>query len=227
MKTNRLFACIYRGLAFLISLVGILLTLGVFKGNFSSVTLIYYTVQSNILVCLMFLYLFIKSLIDYKNLGIKGSSSYIVRFKGGIILAITVTFIIFWVLLAPQSFIMESTGTTNYLLSLDNNLVHTITPLLAIFDFILFDFGNSFRKYDPLLWLITPILYFIFAILRASRGNIGNTNSRYPYFFIDFDLNGNLVWVYVLVILIFFTCLGYLVKYYDSKRPTKALCDIK
>lgn len=212
---NRHALLIYRGLLALLALYGILSTAGVFKGSFSSVVFVFYTVQSNALVAILFLYLFIRGALRLNKGGYTPSAA-LLRVKGAVTLCITVTFLVFWVLLAPSMF--QMTEGDNYLLSFDNNAVHTIVPLMTILDWVLFDEKGVFKKYDPLLWLATPVAYFLFAVIRAEIGGVIMTvNSRYPYFFIDFDLYGYKVFYYVLAILFFFTALGYLILLIDRK----------
>lgn len=222
MKRNRVFALSYRIVAAILVLIGLLLNFNVFSGKLNFNGLIYYTVQSNILVLCTFVILIVKQLIVMKKDGKTGSSSFYARPKGAATLAITVTFLIFWIILAPTTFSMENVSK-NYLLSLDNNLVHTVAPLLLIFDYVLFDYGKNFKKYDPLYWTIIPLVYLIFAVIRASIGEIGNTGSRYPYFFIDFDKFGGLTIVFIFGILLFFIGLGYLIRNFDLKREIDSL----
>lgn len=222
MKENRLFALIYRTVASLLVLTGLLMNFNVFNNKpFTLAGLVYYTIQSNILVLLLFIGLLIYTIIDYYKNGKNGSSSYLRRTKGFIMTAIILTFLVFWLVLAPTAFSMD--GGSNYLGSIQNNLVHTITPLLLIIDWILFDYGKQFKKHDPYLWMIIPINYFIFAIIRATNGNIGNTNSRYPYDFIDFDKHGWMVAIYVVVICIVYIAIGHLILYIDNKRKIKLI----
>lgn len=206
---------IYRGFLVLLAIYGILATAGVFKGSLSPVVFVFYTVQSNALVALLFFYLFIRGALQFSKGGYTPSAA-LLRVKGAVTLCITVTFLIFWALLAPNFF--QMTEGDNYLLSFNNNVVHTIVPLMTILDWVLFDEKGVFKKYDPLLWLITPVVYFLFAVIRAEIGGlIEAVNSRYPYFFIDFDIYGYKVFYYVLAIILFFTTLGYLILLIDRK----------
>jgi hypothetical protein len=102
-----------------------------------------------------------------------------------VLVGITLTFLVFWAMLAPR---MEK----EYLMSLNNLLVHTLAPLLFIADFFLFDriapMGNL-----AVLWSVAmPLYYFIFSLVHAAvnRRSASRAASRYPYFFLDLDRLG-------------------------------------
>ncbi|MFH1512009.1 MAG: Pr6Pr family membrane protein, partial [Bacillota bacterium] len=98
---------------------------------------------------------------------------------------ITITFLIFWIVLAPQ---MEK----EYLLSLNNILVHTLVPLLFIADFFLFDKVALLHKTEVLWSVAMPLYYFVFSVVNAAVNPKleFQGGSRYPYFFLDADKNG-------------------------------------
>lgn len=218
-QDHRLAAFIYRSVAWAITLFGLLSHVGVFRGAINLSLFVYYTIQSNALVLLLFSYLSIRTLIDLIKNGKTGNSTYIPRVKGAITLAIVVTFIVFWVLLAPSMFTMADNQYN--LLGLDNNLVHTIVPILAVLDWVLFDKKGYFQKKDPLYWTSIPLVYFLFAIIRAQIGGPLYNGSYYPYFFIDFDALGGVVFLYVIGIYAFFLGLGYFIYWIDQKQANK------
>lgn len=178
----------------------------------------YYTNQSNILCMIYFLLAAIY--IGSKMRKAKEPIVFLPRFKGAIIMAITVTMLIYWVLLHSGDFSMDGDGPRtmwNIMYTpIPNHIVHTIVPLLMIFDWVLFDPKGSFKKVDPLIWLIIPYVYFIFAIIVAQTGYTYYGSSRYPYFFIDFDIYGfGGVMLNLVVLTGFFIALGYIVVLID------------
>ena len=84
---------------------------------------------------------------------------------------------------------------------------------MVIFDWILFDPKRTFSVFDPLYWLSIPLIYAIFALIRAEAGGIlPGRSTRYPYFFLDVDEIG---WsgmiVYVIIFALLFALLGYII----------------
>jgi hypothetical protein len=60
-----------------------------------------------------------------------------------------------------------------------NQLLHTVVPLLAVLDWLVFDQRRRYRWRYALYWLAGPLAYLAFAVV---RGLIGHT---YPYPFLD------------------------------------------
>ena len=160
---------------------GILLQLaggGGAMGDTTSIFL-YFTIQSNIwiaLVCLGFL------LYDLLRRGRRrfGAPPYILKFMctGAILL----TFFVFAVLLAP---IMPK----SYLLSPSNMLLHDVTPLLALADFVLCDDGYAGETRHTLFGAILPLAYAVFA-LSLSFGGVRFNGAAVPYFFLNYEKLG-------------------------------------
>jgi hypothetical protein len=61
---------------------------------------------------------------------------------------------------------------------------------MTLLDWLLFDKKGQFRRLDPVKWLLIPLAYLIFALVRAQFATFANTGSHYPYFFIDIDQYG-------------------------------------
>lgn len=90
-------------------------------------------------------------------------------------------------------------------------LVHYVVPFGAIFDWILFDKKGTFKVYAPLLWILAPVIYFIYAMLASRIGNGIGYGSRYPYPFLDIDVLGvEKVLLTSLVMIGSFVVVGYL-----------------
>ncbi|MDR2156768.1 MAG: Pr6Pr family membrane protein [Clostridiales Family XIII bacterium] len=218
MKNNRIFALCYRLAAFLLCLAGVLHTLGVFDGRFQWKMMLYYTIESNILIVLMFGFLSAKTARDLRKGGVAGASSYHERLTAIAMLSITVTLLLFWALLAPS---MPGPGLLSYV----NLQIHAFTPLLMIVDFFLFATPGKMKKQDPWLFALVPLTYFIQSTVLGFSGFRysvqGEAGSRFPYFFVDFDLLKGKVFLYVFFIAVFFVGLAYLLLWYDGKRGRK------
>ena len=142
----------------------------------------FFTVQSNIFIIAMALIFLANEVIQLIN---KKSfvNQTLLFIKYVATVAITVTFLVFFTMLAPLMGV-------DYLLSFNNFSLHAIVPILAIVDFILFDTDIHLTYSNSLIGTIAPISYVIFvyvgAIFRLQYGE----NLYYPYFFLDFEKNG-------------------------------------
>ncbi|MDR1410491.1 MAG: Pr6Pr family membrane protein [Oscillospiraceae bacterium] len=217
LKHNRLFAAGYRATAFLLCLAGVLDLLGVFDGRFSASALLYYTMQSNVLCLVWFGVLLTRSLSDIKTRGKMGSGSYNERFSALVTLSITVTMVIFWIMLAP---IMDAKSLWSFM-SLQP---HLFTPLLMIVDYILFTTPGKLTRRDPLYSALVPLGYWLQATVLGLSGVVYRTDEvtgiavRFPYFFIDYDQSGWMVAVYVAVITLCFFGVAWLLVWADHRR---------
>ena len=87
---------------------------------------------------------------------------------------------------------------------------------MTIVDYILFDKKGIYKNIDPILWLIIPLIYFLFIFIRAKLGSELSNGSYYPYFFIDINKYGiKTVLKNALLITIAFTILGYIELFID------------
>jgi hypothetical protein len=222
IKNNRITALLFRVISFMLSLFGVLDVIGVFSGHVAPNLLLYYTVQSNILVIIMFAILIICSAKDIKESGIHGPSSYCERPTAIIMLAITVTMLVFWVVLAPFMSVAPEMGMNVFSLwSFQNLQPHLITPLLIIIDYFVFEKPGTLTRRDPWIFAAIPLSYLIQAtILGFSGANYGvaGFEQHFPYFFMDYYVLGWKVAIYVVVILIFFLALAYGLIWFDKKR---------
>lgn len=178
-----------------------------FMGNGSM--MLYFTIQSNItIIVITFIFFILKifELIIKKDL----IKNYLRLIKYVFTVAITITFLVFFVLLAP-------TLDTSYLLSMNNLTVHFLVPLLALIDFFTFDNEIKFNKWNPLLGLIFPLLYLGFVFI-CIASNISFNGQLVPYFFLDYETltwfniteKGIGVFYYIIILLIFVILLCYL-----------------
>ena len=97
--------------------------------------------------------------------------------------AITITFLVFFTMLAPLMGV-------DYLLSFNNFSLHAIVPVLAIIDFFLFDIEINLTYPKSLLATIAPIAYVAFVYIGAIFKLQYGENLYYPYFFLNIETNG-------------------------------------
>ena len=142
----------------------------------------FFTVQSNIFIMLMALIFLVnevavliakKSFINQVLLHIKYTAT----------VAITITFLVFFTMLAPLMGV-------DYLLSFKNYSLHAIVPILAIVDFFLFDKDIQLTYKSSLLATIPPICYVVFVYVGAIFKIQYTKDLYYPYFFLNIDTNG-------------------------------------
>lgn len=206
---NRIIPLVFRLILLIGCGIGLYLNSGLPNGALNLGMLNFYTILSNLVCFVFFAYMLARVIADIKRSGITGVSTA-PRFKGAITMMITVTLLIYHFMLMPQLFTMSSAYSA---FSPADVLVHYFTPIMTILDWLLFDEKNKYRWYDPILWLILPLTYFVFAVIRAQVGGVlPAIGSRYPYFFMDIDALGlPAVLLNVLVLVLAFLLLGYVI----------------
>lgn len=188
---NRTFALIFRIFSAAIILFGILLSSGILVGRMQYRLLIYFTFQSNIWCLIFFVFLIIKTIKDIKNKGKAGLSNVSPLIRGEVMLSIILTHLIYHYLLAPRKFKMNPNFRSSTVYHTQDILVHYITPLLTVLDYIFFCEKNTFHALHPFFWLSLPFAYLVVVFIVAHFIPVIPTKkSRYPYFFIDVDLIG-------------------------------------
>ena len=169
-----------------IKLIAILASVyGLYMSIYSAMSFTYFTNLSNILidiVLLIFLVSDIMLLLSKENQKNKKNWLYIVKYMATI--SITITFLIYLTLLAPTN----KLGFINAYLnnSAGSLCLHFITPLLAIFDFMLFDYKYSSNKAHAVFATIPPLLYVVFVVIAASCGMRWKVDMYAPYNFLNF-----------------------------------------
>ena len=143
-------------------------------------TLLYYTNQSNVLIAAICLAFALWQIFGKKSLP---NWCYVVKYAGTV--AITITFLVFWLFLAP---FMKGNP---HLFALNSICLHLVSPLLAIADFVLFDCNWLSGKKTVWWTLVFPCYYFAFAIICSCCGVTFDQNGAVmPYFFLDFYTYG-------------------------------------
>jgi hypothetical protein len=225
MIKNRKFALVFRLSALLFALIGVMKQIGVFEGQVSFRSFMYYTILSNVLAIAMFALLVIRTAKSLRD-GPTGTNGWHSRFVMICAVDLFVTLTVFWVLLTP-------TVELSYLMTFENIAVHTITPLLCLADYILFSEPKSLKYQDVYYVCIFPLGYVLFTSIAGLMGYVYRyegimsnsfsstpewTPVRFPYFFIDFDKLGVMAFAYIGVILVFFLILSHIIYWVDQRR---------
>lgn len=215
---NKFINLIYKAIIVILSFYGLYLDLGVWQGEIRWYMFNYFTILSNLFCLIYFLPAFVINLALAAQK--KPLITFAPRIKGVVVLSITVTMLVYHILLAPFNFSMSDSSSID---SIANVILHTLVPLMTIFDWILFDKKGSYKKYDPLLWTIPALLYFAYINIRTDyAGVIHGTDSQYPYKFIDVYLLGwGEVIRNVIELVIIFIIIGYIYYLIDSKMKPK------
>lgn len=127
-------------------------------------------------------------------------------------LCIYVTHLIYAFVLIPTAHYRGDDSWLKGRFSFGNVCVHYITPGLVVLQWLLWQDKAGLTLVHAAWWLVLPLAYFAFAMLRAKSGvPIGRRNKLYPYPFLDYPrLGAKRFWLYVTAILAFFFALGCL-----------------
>lgn len=204
------FALAFRLLFTLIAIIGVVLNTKLFTSEFEPTTFLYYTTQSNLLAFSLFGYLFIATLLNYKRDKTSSKVSFAPTLSFIIMINITLTFIVFWTLLAPGMI-----GTSYRLLSFSNLAVHTFTPLAVVFEYLYFNQEHKLKYRTTLLTLVYPLIYSLaafiiggFRLIEYYSFGIEYAPIYFPYFFFDFHEYGGRVLYYIFGIALFLLLLA-------------------
>ena len=185
-----------------------------FMGNGTALN--FYTIQSNILVLVTEIILLISMFFDTKLK--EKSYKFLSILKYMTTVAITITLIVFWCLLAPYM-------ARETLMSFSCILVHLVIPCGMLIDYFAGSEKYRLKKKDILYCLVPPICYLIFCFVRANVSEIRLTGgSRFPYWFLDIDEFGWLgnekgigVLYWIIYLAIFVGILGWILYFIKSK----------
>jgi hypothetical protein len=176
--TNQAIIIVWRIVLVLAGLVGVIAdtsSLSAFANKLS-----FFTIQSNIIlvICVgLALWASLRKTI--------GPSPFVM---GAATLYISITGLVYNIILvrilAPEQLAMSS--------ALTNALVHQVTPVMAVVDWLLFQAHGKLRWRDAFFWLAYPAAYFVFVLIRAAMISAGwfTANAKYTYPFLDVDKLG-------------------------------------
>lgn len=126
--------------------------------------------------------------------------------KGAFTMYITITFLVFAILLSP---FYQPTGWAAF----SNSVIHYITPIAFIVDWALTETKVRYEWNYLLYWMIYPLCYILFAVIH------GIITGNYIYYFLDINALGVLVFVmFVSVLIAFGFALGSLYIWINRKR---------
>jgi len=172
--------------------------------------LTYYTTISNIAVLLFYLLLII-IVLHYPN---ATNTKKYYKYKGAILMAIFLTFIVYNISLLPIGIAMGAKQQNlRNIVTVPNIFLHFITPILVILDYIIFDEKGNFNyNYIP-FWTLFPATYIIYEYLYIYIVN-KYISIPYAYFFLDMKKIGIIgITVYLLLIwIILELCCAFFVK---------------
>jgi hypothetical protein len=200
---SRIAALVYRIAAFILITFGIIYHLRHWD-IYTVHDMLYYSVQSNILICLWFGYAVIRTAVVLKKGTTEKWQSFHACLDACMVACITLTFIIFWFFGAPIALINRNINTdAAELLSFYNLAIHLMTPVLMVLDYVLFQKHGQLTKRSPYFFCIFPAVYLTETLILGLSGAVFNLHAspkilHYPYIFMDFNQIG---WLAVLGIL--------------------------
>lgn len=200
-------ALFFRVVSLVLIAAGIVRITGIFGPDPGWASFTFYTVQSNLLCLVWVAVLVLKTARDMGKTGPRGHSTPSARWSAAVMMAITITMLVYLIVLVPASFVQDSDYVP---FSLTDNLIHVITPCLLIVDWLLFVPKGRLRAFDPFLWAIIPSAYLVFAFVYSGLGGEFSPGQRYPYPFLDVDVHGvGGVVTRVLVLAVALIAVGY------------------
>src|SRR5690606_12109275 len=159
------------------AIIGVVLQMDTTSGGFMSgrSLIMYFTIQSNLWMAMI---AFVGIFVPIFSKNAKGFYLFKYILTTGILL----TYVVFSILLSPSM-------PLSYLVSPSNLLVHTLTPVLAMVDYLMNDNKITVRN-QALYGLITPAYYLVFSFTMYFAGIRFSDGAKFPYFFLDFETNG-------------------------------------
>lgn len=196
---------------FIVGMAGFGLYLQLFPDYWFRLT--YYTLLSNIIAFVFYLYLLVKMITSPVE---SPENERLMRLKAGMTVAVLLTFLVYVALLAPIAKPEDFYHWKNYTL-------HYIVPISTTVDWLLFDKKGCYKRIDPMLWTIVPILYTVGSLIKGYIFRIPipmQEHSPYPYFFLNVDKYGwDGFFKYFFGILVCYMVLGFTM--YLIKRGRK------
>ncbi|WES64596.1 Pr6Pr family membrane protein [Microbacter sp. GSS18] len=192
-------AVAFRIVAVVLIATGVIRLLDLFTPDPSWRTLLYFTALSNVLALAWMATVAAATVRDLLTRGPRGLSNPSPEFHGAVLMAVTVTMLVYTIVLVPT--LTEDSSYQAY--TLTDTLVHVVAPALVILDWLLFTPKGRMRWRDPLLWALIPLGYLAFAFVFGSVGGEFAPGVRYPYPFMNLDTlgpGGVALWILALTI---------------------------
>ncbi len=176
--------------------------------------LMYYTVQSNLLVSIFAVYM-----VYAMSKEVDLQTRKFLRLKAAVTMSIMITCVVYHFMLAPLA---------DDFWRVENLLCHYIVPLYFLLDTLLVDCQRQYKWFDPIWWTALPIFYMMFGLVNGLFIKIpipDAKDSPFAYFFLNVPKYG---WPYVLtyagVIFVVYLLFGYVlagVKSLNIRRPLR------
>ncbi|WP_330297773.1 Pr6Pr family membrane protein [Streptomyces sp. NBC_00503] len=180
------------------------------------VVLSFFTIWTNILVAVVFTLSAVRTY--------RGLPDVDPLWRGGVLLFILVTGLVFHLVLANPSSpfnVVEDLDKLTGAKAVSNQLLHTVTPVGAVLDFLFLTAPRRLRPRHAAQWLAYPLAYVVFALIRGALLSPG-APARYTYPFIDVAQYGYArVAVNSLVLGLAFYALGLALVAADRYRPPR------
>ncbi|MBQ8641886.1 MAG: Pr6Pr family membrane protein [Clostridia bacterium] len=202
MLKNKTAQLVWQTVYCVLAFIGVLCSFGFFDRDFNQDFYVYYTNLSNYICAGVMSAALVRTYRQVKN-GEEGFCGTAPGFSFLCVILILVTFLVYNILLADQSFL-------EYITSLSNVLMHCILPLLFIFHWVLFYEHGNMRWYQPLLCMVMPLVYVICILIRAALLPPNADTVVYPYFFLNLEalgVGGFIGWISLLLLV--FLVIGY------------------
>ena len=186
---------------------GLVLQTGLYAGKLNLGIFRMFTNITNLVCGIYFLF---AAVYIAKNKCRNGGHSPFPLVKGICTMSITLTGIIAAAVIASEFDMHTPSGIATVLL-------HIVTPVMILSDWLAFDIKGRWRVSYPLLWLISPAVYFAYIMISSVYLPKG-AKLRFPYPFLNYE-NLGVFWLLfaVLVISIFYVGIGYLCYMIDRK----------
>lgn len=198
---------IYKLLIVIISGIGLFLNFKLLGIDYG---LLYFTLLSNIFC---FIFYFVTLFLKLFNKLKKNNIYYI--FKSMMVMSMSITMILYYIM-----YINGNVGVYegHFLVS---SFLHLISPLMVIFDYIIFGKKGVTNKKYPFAWSMSLIIYCLLVIIYCMLGGTFG-ESKYPYDFMNIEKYGFMrVFLVNVFIYILFIVYGFFVQYFDHRISKK------
>ncbi|MGW6210773.1 Pr6Pr family membrane protein [Streptomyces sp. NBC_00198] len=179
--TRRPFTAVFRILVALAAAAGVAIDV---KLGSPVRVLSYFTIQTNLLVALVFAASARRAWSARRPLpGV---------LTGGTLIYISITGLVYHLLLANESSPFSMTGGGDTLSgwhAVANHLLHTVTPIAVVLDWLLLTRPAPLAFRNAVTWLLYPLAYLVFSLARGAAIPPGNP-VRYLYPFVDVERHG-------------------------------------
>ncbi|MDR2867422.1 MAG: hypothetical protein LBV55_02020 [Acholeplasmatales bacterium] len=211
MIKNKIFSLGYRLVGFGLALSGIIIKLLEVRLWKDVLT---FTFLSCLFACVLLGMLAIRTLISLIKEGAHGDSSFFPRLEGIATILIFFTLVVYWAIVAP--------GKDSNLFTYLNITLHLVIPILVIVDYIVVRGSNFMKKIDLIIYIIPPLIYWIFIIIIGFLKLVAFESDNYfPYGFMNFHKSALPGAIILPAIVLVYVGVTFLLYFLDTKFKTK------